>query len=105
MGDRKGGRSAMLRRHGRFVIALLVPLGTATTAGGSVAPATGRYIVVLKDSAAPSDLASRVSGLGATVQGLFGSLNGLLVSGSARNLKALRNDPRVAYVVADRPMH
>jgi subtilisin family serine protease len=96
----------MLRR---CVIALLlsslVPLGAATTAGGSLAPASGRYIVVLKDSADPGDVAARVTGLGATVQGLFSSVNGLLVSLPVLKLKALRNDPRVAYVAPDGPVH
>jgi subtilisin len=93
----------------RCVIALLlsslVPLTAATTAGSSLAPATGRYIVVLKESAHPNDVAARAKGLGATVQGVFSSLNGLLVSAPVANLKALRSDPRVAYVAADRPMH
>ncbi len=95
----------MLRR---CVIALLVsslvPLVAATTAESSVSPANGRYIVVLKDSADPGEVAARATGLGATVQGLFGALNGLVVSLPGAKLKALRNDPRVAYVAADRPV-
>jgi subtilisin len=96
----------MLRR---CVIAVLmsslVPLAAATKASSSVSPATGRYIVVLKDSADPSGVAHTATGLGASVQGLFSSLNGLLVSLPVLNVAALRHDPRVAYVAADRPMH
>ena len=91
----------------RTLIALLlmsmVPLASTVTAGSS--PGTGRYIVVLKDSATAGTVAHQLTGLGASVQGLFGGLNSLLVSLPVLKLGALQNDPRVAYVAADRPMH
>jgi subtilisin len=95
----------MLRRSIiALLIASLVPLALATQATGEVTPALGRYIVVLKSPAASESVAESASGLGATVNGLFTGLNGLLVTLPLLNLKALKNDPRVAYIVPDRPV-
>lgn len=96
----------MLRRS---VVALLVlsivPLATISTAGGEVTPLFGRYIVVLNDSAAPDAVAESATGLGATVNGIFDGLNGFVATLPLLNLGALQNDPRVAYVAPDRPVH
>ncbi len=95
----------MLRRSiVALLIASLVPLAMATQATGEFTPALGRYIVVLKSPAATESVAESASGLGATVNGLFSGLNGLLVTLPLLNLKALQRDPRVAYVVPDRPV-
>jgi subtilisin family serine protease len=87
-----------------LLISSLVPLAVATQATGEVSPALGRYIVVLKSPAASGSMAETASGLGATVNGVFSSLNGLLVTLPLLNLNSLRHDPRVAYVVPDRPV-
>jgi subtilisin family serine protease len=95
----------MLRRSiVALLVASLVPLALATQATGEVTPALGRYIVVLKSPAASESVAESATSLGATVNGLFSSLNGLLVTLPLLNLNALRRDPRVAYVVPDRPV-
>ncbi|HYT38662.1 MAG TPA: S8 family serine peptidase, partial [Acidimicrobiia bacterium] len=74
-----------------------------SVAGGSVL-GTGRYIVVLKDSASASDVAGTATGLGATVDSLFGAVDGLVVSLPMARLGRLQRDPRVAYVTPDRPV-
>jgi subtilisin family serine protease len=87
-----------------LLISSLVPLALATQATGEVSPAFGRYIVVLKSPSASGSLTETASGLGATVNGVFSSLNGLLVTLPLINLSSLIRDPRVAYVVPDRPV-
>jgi subtilisin len=95
----------MLRRSiVALLISSLVPLALATQATGEVSPAFGRYIVVLKSPSASGSLTETASGLGATVNGVFSSLNGLLVTLPLINLSSLIRDPRVAYVVPDRPV-
>ena len=92
----------------RWMVAVLVmalaPVGLSlsSTAGSSGAPR--RYIVVLNESASASAVAGRATGLGATVNALFSSLNTLVVSLSPRNVTSLRRDPRVAFVTPDRPV-
>ena len=97
----------MLRRWLVSALALcLVPvaLSFSSAAGGSVL-STGRYIVVLKDPASAPAVADRATGLGATVDSLFSSVNTLVVSLPLLRLGALRHDSRVAYVTPDRPVH
>lgn len=95
----------MLRRSiVALLISSLVPLALATQATGEVSPAFGRYIVVLKSPTASGSLTETAGTLGATVNGVFSSLNGLLVTLPLLNLKSLVRDPRVAYVVPDRPV-
>src|SRR2546426_11250910 len=94
----------MLRRWLVAVLALcLAPLtfSLSAVAGGSVL-GTGRYIVVLKDSASAPDVAAKATGLGATIDSLFSGIDTLVVSLSPLRLAALRPDSRVAYVTPDR---
>ena len=74
----------MLRR---WIVAVLVmvarPGGPVAHVDGEHAGATGRYIVVLKDSAHADAVAGRATGLGATVNSVFSSLNTLVVVASA----------------------
>jgi subtilisin family serine protease len=95
----------MLRR---WIVAVLVlslaPVGMSLTSTASSAGATGRYIVVLKDSANADAVAGRATGLGATVNSLFSSVNTLVVSLPLLRLGALQRDPRVAFVTPDRPV-
>jgi subtilisin family serine protease len=96
----------MLRRWLVSVLALcLAPAATllSSVAGGSVL-ATGRYVVVLKNSALASDVAGTATGLGATIDDLFGTVNTLVVSLPRVDLGTLQHDPRVAYVTPDRPV-
>jgi subtilisin family serine protease len=95
----------MLRR---WIVAVLVmslaPVGLSLTSTASSAGATGRYIVVLKDSANADAVAGRATGLGATVNSLFSSVNTLVVSLPLLRVGALQRDPRVAFVTPDRPV-
>jgi len=98
----------MLRRWlVALVVMSLAPLGLSlrSVAGGASLGAD-RYIVVLKDSApaAATAVAGRAAGLGATVERLFGALNTLVVSLSARDAARLRSDQRVSFVTPDRPL-
>jgi subtilisin family serine protease len=97
----------MLRRWLVAALALSlapVALSFSSVAGGS-GLGTGRYIVVLKDSASVSAVADSATGLGAYVDELFGGVNSLVVSLPLLRLGQLQHDPRVAYVVPDRPVH
>jgi subtilisin family serine protease len=97
----------MLRRLLVSVLALcLAPLvlSFSSAAGGSVLP-TGNYIVVLKDGAAVPAVASAATGLGGTVDGLFGAVDTLVASLTTSQLSSLRHDRRVAYVARNRPVH
>ena len=95
----------MLRR---WIVAVLVmslaPVGLSLTSTAGSAGATGRYIVVLKDSANADAVAGRATGLGATVNSLFSSVNTLVVSLPLLRLGSLQRDPRVAFVTPDRPV-
>jgi hypothetical protein len=92
----------------RWLVAMLVmalaPIGLSlsSTAGSAALP--GRYIVVLKDSTNADAVASRATGLGAVIDGLFGSVNSLVVSLSPTRVASLQRDPRVAFVTPDRPV-
>jgi subtilisin len=94
----------MLRRW--LVAALAVSLAPVAFSFSSVAGGsglgTGRYIVVLKDRSSVSGVAGTATGLGATVNQVFGSVGTLLVSLPLLRLSRLQNDPRVAYVTPDR---
>jgi subtilisin len=83
-----------------LVVLCLTPLALSlhSVAGSSVLRAD-RYIVVLKDSAPAT-----ATGLGATIERVFGAVNSLVVSLSPRDATRLRNDRRVAFVTADRPV-
>jgi len=95
----------MLRR---WIVAMLVlslapvAMSLSSTAGSS--GILGRYIVVLKDSANADAVAGKATGLGATVDSLFGSINTLVVSLPLLRLGTLQRDPRVAFVTPDRPV-
>ncbi|MEW6471702.1 MAG: S8 family serine peptidase [Actinomycetota bacterium] len=95
----------MLRR---WVVAVLVmalaPVGLSLTSTANSAGSPGRYIVVLNESADAGAVANRATGLGATVNSLFGSVNTLVVSLTQSRLGSLQRDPRVAFVTADRPV-
>jgi subtilisin family serine protease len=95
----------MLRR---WIVAVLVlglaPVGMSLTSTAGSAGATGRYIVVLKDSANAEAVAGRATTLGATVTSLFSSVNTLVVSLPLLRLGSLQRDPRVAFVTPDRPV-
>jgi subtilisin family serine protease len=94
----------MLRR---WIVAVLVlslapvAMSLTSTAGSS---GLGRYIVVLKDSANADAVASKATGLGATVNSLFSGVNSLVVSLPLLRLGSLQRDPRVAFVTPDRPV-
>jgi len=97
----------MLRRLLVSALALClapVALSFSSTAGGSVL-GTGNYIVVLKNGSSVPAVASTASGLGATVDGLFGAVGSLVTSLTTSQLNSLRHDPRVAYVAENRPVH
>jgi subtilisin len=95
----------MLRR---WIVAVLVmalaPVGLSLTSTASSAGGVGRYIVVLKSSANAQAVAGQATGLGATINSLFGSINTLVVSLSPSRVAGLQRDPRVAFVTADRPV-
>jgi hypothetical protein len=92
----------------RWIVAVLVmalaPVGLSLTSTAGSSGGTGRYIVVLNESADADAVADRATGLGATVNGLFDSLNTLVVSLSPRRVASLQRDPRVAFVTADKPV-
>src|ERR1051325_3669083 len=92
----------------RWMVAVLVmalaPGGLSLSSTARSAGAPGRYIVVLNQSADADAVAGRASVLGATVNALFSSLNTLVVSLSPARVASLRQDPRVAFVTADRPV-
>ena len=96
----------MLRRW-LVVLAVLsiapVGLSLSSVAGSSVLR-TGRYIVVLKQSAPGTAVAARATGLGGTVDSLFEAVDTLVLSLSPGNAARLARDPRVAYVTPDRPV-
>jgi len=95
----------MLRRWAVAVLVMaLAPVGLSLTSTASSAGSPGRYIVVLNESANAQSVASRATGLGATVNALFGSINTLVVSLSQSRVSSLRRDPRVAFVTEDRPV-
>ena len=92
----------------RWMVAVLVmalaPVGLSLTSTAGSSGGTGRYIVVLNESADADAVAGRATGLGATVNGLFNSLNALVVSLSPRRVASLQRDPRVAFVTPDKPV-
>jgi subtilisin family serine protease len=95
----------MLRKWAVAVLVMaLAPVGLSLTSTANSAGSAGRYIVVLNESASADAVASRATGLGATVNALFGSINTLVVSLSQSRLGSLQRDPRVAFVTADRPV-
>jgi subtilisin len=95
----------MLRK---WVVAVLVmalaPVGLSLTSPANSAGQAGRYIVVLNESANADAVASRATGLGATINSLLGSINTLVVSLSESRVSSLQRDPRVAFVTPDRPV-
>jgi subtilisin len=74
------------------------------TSPANSAGQAGRYIVVLNESANADAVASRATGLGATINSLLGSINTLVVSLSESRVSSLQRDPRVAFVTPDRPV-
>lgn len=94
---------------GASIVALVSILVAATGAAAAVTPtAMGSYIVVLKDSAgAPATVAShQARTFGAKVGFVYGSaLKGYSATMPVADVQALRRDPRVAYVTADRTVH
>jgi subtilisin family serine protease len=96
----------MLRRWIVAVVLLsLGPVAMSVTSTAGSSGVFGNYIVVLKDSASASAVAGKATGLGATVDALFGSINTLVVSLPLLRLGSLEHDPRVAFVTPDRPVH
>jgi hypothetical protein len=95
----------MLRR---WIVAVLVlslaPVAMSLTSTAGSSGILGRYIVVLKDSANADAVAGKATGLGATVNSLFSSVNTLVVSLPLLRLGSLQRDPRVAFVTPDRPV-
>ncbi len=95
----------MLRRWMVAVLVMaLAPVGLSLTSTAGSSGSSGRYIVVLKDSASAEAVAGRATGLGATVNALFASINTLVVSLTPSRVASLRQDPRVAFVTPDRPV-
>ncbi|HYH51299.1 MAG TPA: S8 family serine peptidase [Acidimicrobiia bacterium] len=95
----------MLRRWMVAVLVMaLAPVGLSLATPANSAGQPGRYIVVLNESANADAVASRASGLGATINSLFGSINTLVVSLSQNRVSSLQRDPRVAFVTPDRPV-
>ena len=94
----------MLRRWLVSLLALcLAPLALSLSSAASGSTlGTGRFIVVMKDSASPTALADTASGLGATVENVFGAVDTLVMSVPLLNLGALEHDSRVAYIAPDR---
>lgn len=94
---------------GVSIVALVSILVAATGAAAAVKPtAMGSYIVVLKDSAgAPATVAShQARTFGAKVGFVYDSaLKGYSATMPVADVQALRRDPRVAYVTADRTVH
>jgi subtilisin family serine protease len=95
-------------------VALTSMLITAISVSGvSAAPrtgaaTTGRYIVVLNDSVnAPAAVAAEhARAQGARISHVYRwALKGYSATLSSNRLAALRADPRVAYLAADRPVH
>jgi subtilisin len=90
------------------IAALLSILVSVSGAVAATAPRTmGNYIVVLKDGAgAPAALASQQTrAFGGKVGFVYGSaLKGYSASLPVADVAALRRDPRVAYVAADRTL-
>jgi subtilisin len=81
------------------LVGAAMPLSTAVQ---HPIAAAGRYLVVLKDSASPSEIVRSLARLDASVDHLFGTVNTLVASLPSANLDALTDDPRVAYVASDR---
>src|SRR5205814_595332 len=95
----------MLRRWIVSVLVLsLAPVAMSLSSTAGSSGILGRYIVVLKDSANADSVAGKATGLGATVDSLFGSINTLVVSLPLLRLGSLQRDPRVAFVTPDRPV-
>jgi subtilisin family serine protease len=95
----------MLRKWMVAVLVLsLAPIAMSFTSTAGSSGAYGRYIVVLKDSANAESVAGKATGLGATVNSLFGSVNSLVVSLPLLRVGRLEKDPRVAFVTPDRPV-
>jgi subtilisin family serine protease len=86
------------------LVMALAPVGLSLNSTAGSSGGTGRYIVVLNESADADAVAGRATGLGATINGLFDSLNALVVSLSPRRVASLQRDPRVAFVTADKPV-
>jgi subtilisin len=88
---------------------ITVVLGSGANAAPRISAATsGRYIVVLKDSAtAPAAVAAEHARTqGARIGHVYRSaLKGYSATLSSDRLAVLRADPRVAYLAADRPVH
>jgi hypothetical protein len=90
-----------------LVVMSLVPVALSLPSeAGSPVLGAGRYIVVLKDTApgTATAVAGKATGLGATIERLFGAVNTLVVSLSPREAARLRQDQRVAFVTPDRPV-
>jgi subtilisin len=91
----------------RFLVPLLalalVPVAAAPTANGNLG--LGRFIVVVEDSADATAVAGAAVERGARLNATFGSaIKGFVATLPLLDLRALRSDPRVAYVKADRPL-
>ncbi len=92
------------------VVAVSVVLGAVGVAAGArEAPSrTGRYIVVLKDFVdSPAAVAhAQAKAQHAQIGFVYGAaIKGYSATLSSAAVDALRSDPRVAAVVADRPVH
>ena len=91
---------------GGILAALTASLFAATPT--AAAPSEGKYIVVLKDTAASPDTLARshASRFGAKVGPVYRhALKGYAAALSADRVAALRADPAVAAVVQDLPVH
>jgi subtilisin family serine protease len=88
------------------VAVMAAPIGAAAAPSTSAAATTGQYIVVLKDNAASSAVASEhARAYGATVTHVYQSaLHGYSARMSATAAARLKSDPRVAWVEADAPV-
>lgn len=94
-------------RFVRALVPLLLALVLAAPASGAGSSAVGRYIVVLRDNADSAAVAQEhAARYGAAVSYVYrAALRGYSASIPDARLAALRTDPRVAFVSADREVH
>jgi subtilisin family serine protease len=92
------------RRHPRLLVAIAIASLVAMAAPGAAAAGDGAYIVVLKDSPAPSlrDTRQHLNRHGVSATQVYGhALHGYAARLTGAQLRSLRDDPSVAMVVSD----
>jgi subtilisin family serine protease len=91
-----------MRRLSVLAVVVGVTLAAATSAHAAVVP--GQYIVVLEEGTPPAAVAAQhARGRGAEVLAVYGrAIDGYVARLTRAEVAAVRADPRVAYVEADR---